>query len=70
MYWETVNFGEYELTLKNGLNLISDDTNMKEIKGNPQNPKWIRFKSHHSCPIEITSSGIKAIIDGGRKRYI
>ena len=70
VYGEKVNFSQYELTLKNGFELIDNSTNIKEIKGNPRNPKWIRTKSHHFCPIEITSHGIKAIIDGGRKRYI
>ena len=70
IYGESVGFGEYQLTLKEGLVLIDNDLNIKAIKGKPQNPKWIRFKSHHFCPIEISSLGIKAVIDGGKMRKI
>ena len=70
IYGETVGFGEYQLTLKEGLVLIDNDLKIKEIKGNSQNPKWIRSKSHHFCPIEISGLGIKAVIDGGKMRKI
>ena len=70
IYGETVGFGEYQLTLKEGLVLIDNDVNIKEIKGNSQNPKWIRSKSHHFCTIEISGLGIKAVIDGDKMKKI
>ena len=41
VYGGKVDFSQYELTIKNGFELIDNYTNIKEIKGNSRNPKWI-----------------------------